>query len=887
MSTDLLVTKLYTPPARPNLVLRPRLVHRLNEGLHPSRKLTLVSAPAGYGKTTLVTEWLRAAGDQTAWLSLDVTDNDPARFLAYLIAALQQIDDQIGENTRLLLHSPQPLPPEVVLTRLCNEIMGAPASFILVLDDYHVISSMRIHQQLEFLVEHHPTQMHLVIVTREDPPLPLARLRARGQLVEVRQEDLRFLPEECADFLQRVMGLDISADDVASLERRTEGWIAGLQLAAIAMKSPLSMQGRADLPGFVKAFTGGSHYVLDYLIEEVFEQQSIEVQDFLLRTSILERLSGPLCDAVVGRTGSSALLDRLERANLFMIPLDQSRTWYRYHHLFAGLLRQRLQTTEPVAEKELHRLASLWFSAEGLFSEAIYHALAATNWEQAAELINKNSTRMLRRGELVTLLGWLKTLPDAVVFERPELCRDYGWALTLTGQLDAGEAYLQQAESGVRGDAALLGTILVAQAYHLRVRGNYSAAIERALRAQSLLPAEDHLTHGLLALTLGLAYWTCGNFPAAEHAFMQVDRAAQQSSNHYARMTALTYLGMIQAVYGRLHHAAELCRRVIQFGGQSPTVAPAHIELGALLYEWNELESAANHLQVGIEQSQQIGNLLIQSDGLRTLAAVQLALGEPDAALATLQKADQWANSRQVAPLTRMRNAACHVQLALAQSDLASAQFWAEQVTEPTDTSLLYPCLGLTPVRILLARQQKAAASVKLNELYETACQKDCGAGMVEVRALQALAADSPDSALHLLREALKMAQPEGYLRTFVNKGEPMKALLSRLKSQQGEITEFVQTILAAFSQPRKASTSQQPIEPVVEQAKYRLIEALSERELDVLRLLAQGMSNGEIAQRLVVSVGTVKTHVHSIIDKLSVTSRLQAVARAKDLKLL
>ncbi len=380
MSQNLLATKLYIPPARKNLVPRPRLVQRLDEASQQGQKLLLVSASAGYGKTTLVTEWLRGIHTKTTWLSLDRTDNDPARFLAYLIAALQQIDEHIGENTQAMLQSPQPLPPEVVLTALVNEIASAPTSFILVLDDYHVIEALPIHQQLDFLVEHQPPRMHLVIITREDPPLPLARLRARGQMVEIRQDDLRFSPEESSDFLRRVMGLNLTGDDITTLERRTEGWIAGLQLAA------LSMQGLDDgseyTPSdFIDAFTGSSHYILDYLIEEVFERQPVEVQDFLLRTSILDRLSGSLCDAVANRSGSAALLERLEHANLFIIPLDQSRTWYRYHHLFAELLRQRLHATAALSENELHRLASGWYAAEGFLPEAIHHALAASDWE--------------------------------------------------------------------------------------------------------------------------------------------------------------------------------------------------------------------------------------------------------------------------------------------------------------------------------------------------------------------------------------------------------------------------------------------------------------------------------------------------------------------------
>jgi LuxR family maltose regulon positive regulatory protein len=868
VSHNLLVTKLYSPPARKNLVPRPRLIQRLDEARQQGQKLTLVSASAGYGKTTLVTEWLRGLQAKSTWLSLDKTDNDPARFFAYLIAALQQVDGSIGENTRAMLQSPQPLPPELVLTTLINEIALVPTSFILVLDDYHVIEALPIHQQLDFLVEHQPSQMHLVILTREDPALPLARLRARGQMVEIRQDDLRFSPEECTDFLRRVMGLNLTQDDIAALERRTEGWIAGLQLAA------LSMQGCDDLPGFVQAFTGSSHYILDYLIEEVFERQSAEEQDFLLKTSILDRLSGPLCDAVAGRSGSAFLLDRLEHANLFIIPLDQSRAWYRYHHLFADLLHQRLHATAALSENELHRLACQWFASEGFLPDAIHHALAASDCLRAAGLISDNSVMMLRRGELITLLGWLKSLPDEVVYERPQLCRDYGWALTLTGQLDAADAYLRQAEAAVHADDALMGTILVAQAYNIRARGDNFQAIERAQRALSLLPQTDPLSRGLVALTLGLAHWNSGNFREAEQAFMEVDQAAQLSRNHYARMTALTYLGVIQAIYGRLHRAAEFCRQVIHLGEHSPPVAPAHIELGALLYEWNDLEAAAEHLQIGIELSQRTGNLLLQSDGYRTLAIVQLASGEANMALSTLQKADQLANSRQVSPLTRMRNAACHVQLALAEKDLATARYWAEQVTEAADASPFFPQLKLTPARLLLAHNERTMAAERLKELYETTSQAGWGSGVIEVRALQAMAATTPTDALYFLEDALKEAQAEGFIHTFVDKGEPMKVLLDRLRAQRGELKEYVRTILSAFGETGRPSTSQP------------LVEALSEREMDILRLVAEGMSNGEIAERLVVSVGTVKTHVHSIIEKLGVRSRTQAVARARELAL-
>jgi len=841
----------------------------LNDAQQQGKKLTLVSASAGYGKTTLVAEWLGELQAKSTWLSLEKADNDPARFLTYFISALQLVDERIGENTRPMLQSPQPLPPEVVLTALINEIAIVTIPFILVLDDYHVIEALPIHAQLDFLVEHQPPQMHLVLVTREDPPLPLARLRVRGQMVEIRQDDLRFSKEECADFLQRVMDLDLSVDDIAALELRTEGWVAGLQLAA------LSMQGRTDLPGFVRAFTGSSHYVLDYLIEEVFEQQPAEAQDFLLRTSILERLSGPLCDAVADRAGSSLLLDRLEHANLFIVPLDQSRTWYRYHRLFAELLRQRLQSAGTPAENELHRRASGWFATEGFLPEAIDHALAASDWDAAVKLISSNTENMLRVGELATLLGWIKALPDDCICKLPQLCRDYGWALSLTGQLDVADPYLQRAEAAAQGDDALLGTILVAQAYNLRMRGEDERAIERARRALSILPAADYLSRGLVALTLGLIYWNKGNFLEAEQAFTEVDRAAQQSRNHYARMTALTYLAMIQAVYGRLRRAAELCQELIQLGGSKPPVAPAYIELGAILYEWNDLGEAERHLRFGIELSQHSGNLAFLSEGLRTLAILQQAQGEGGAAQSTLQKADQFISERQVTPFTRLRHAACHVQLALAQNDLESAAYWAGLVTEHADSSLLYPRLDLTLSRLLLARGDKSQAAEKLNGLYQTASRAGWGSGMIEARTLQALAAATQAEALLYLKEALIIAQPEGFIRTFVDKGEPLKALLERLKSQGGELKEYILTLLAAYGEISRAPFPQP------------LVESLSERELDVLRLLAEGLSNGEIAQRLIVSVGTVKTHVHNIIEKLGVSNRTQAVARSRELALL
>ena len=445
MSTPILATKLYIPPPRPKIVLRPRLIERLNEGLSAGRKLTLISAPAGFGKTTLVSEWVAGCERPVAWLSLDEGDNDPTRFLTYLVAALQTIAANIGAGVLAALQSPQPPPTESILTTLLNEITTIPDNFILVLDDYHVIDSKPVDEALTFLLEHLPPQMHLVIATREDPHLPLARLRARGQLTELRAADLRFTPAEAAEFLNQVMGLNLSAEDIAALETRTEGWIAGLQLAA------LSMQGHQDTASFIQSFTGSHHFVLDYLVEEVLQQQSESVQTFLLRTSILDRLCGPLCDAVLGSPSASGqeTLEYLERANLFIVPLDNERRWYRYHHLFGDLLRQRLGKPKEFAE--FHLRASQWHEENGDLGAAFHHAIAAGDFVRAAGLAEAAWQGMNESFQSAAWLGWVKKLPDKLIRTRPVLCTQIGQAFTDAGELEASELRLQDAERCLDG----------------------------------------------------------------------------------------------------------------------------------------------------------------------------------------------------------------------------------------------------------------------------------------------------------------------------------------------------------------------------------------------------------------------------------------------------
>ncbi len=513
MSTPLLATKLYIPPCRSNVVLRPHLIERLNAGLH--RKLTLISAPAGFGKTTLVSTWVARSGRPTAWLSLDAGENDPTRFLTYLVAALQRIAPTIGAGVVSVLQAPQPPPTESILTALLNEISAIPDAFILVLDDYHVIDAEAVDSALTFLLEHLPAQLHLVIATREDPQLPLARLRARDQMTELRAADLRFTPGEAAEFLNQVMGLNLAAGAIAALEERTEGWIAGLQLAA------LSMQGHEDVAGFIRAFAGDNRYIVDYLVEEVLQRQPEQVRSFLLQTSILDRLSGPLCDAVTDQEDGNVLLEALERGNFFVVPLDDTRHWYRYHHLFGEVLATHLRAEQPELVAVLHQRASAWYEQYGSATDAIRHALTAQDFAHAADLVELAWSSRLRSRQEATVLGWLKALPDEVVHVRPVLSVVYAHVLLAGGELAGVEERLRDAErwleTTVEPDAPtaamvvvdqeafrrLPGAIAVARTGHALALGDMVGTVKYARQVLARAPEDDHLSRGGGAAFLG------------------------------------------------------------------------------------------------------------------------------------------------------------------------------------------------------------------------------------------------------------------------------------------------------------------------------------------------------------------------------------------------
>lgn len=867
----LLATKLGVPPTRPQRVQRPRLIDLLDQGL--SSRLILISAPAGFGKTTLVSEWIsslsrRALGFKSAWLTLDEGDSDPVRFLNYLIQALRQIAPAIGQSVHAMLQSPQPPPPQALLTALINDIAALPDPFILVLDDYHLVTHLPVHQQMAFLLEHQPSTMHLVIVTRQDPLLPLARLRARAQVAEIRQADLQFTVQETAQFLRQMAQAELPAADVAALQQRTEGWAAGLQLLA------LSMRGHEDVRPLMASFTGSSRYILDYLMEEVFQRQTAELQDFLLKTSVLERLTAPLCDAVTGRDDGCRTLPALEQANLFVVTLDPSQQWYRYHHLFGDLLRHRLELQARHDIAELHRRAGRWYEAQGYIPDAIHHSLAAQNWEWAASLIGQASSDMLKRGEFATLINWCAKLPDEMVRAAPPLCMGYAWALLLAGQLDAAGQLLEHMERLGQADRQLMGQVATAQAYLARARGDNRRLIDKSEQALALLPETEGFSRGMIALNLGLAYWHEGRLAEAHEILPVAQGASQRAGNRMAELTAQIFSARVLACRGALRQAATAYLHVTQSGGPIPIVALAHYDQGALHYEWNRLGEAEEHVQLGLEMSIRSRNAEFQLAGQILHAFIKMARRDAAAALKLVEASYPLANA--FPPSAHARVAACHAQIALAAGDLDTAMRVGKDVPADVDAHPFYRFLGLTQQRLLIAQRQKQLASEQLAARLETAARAGWGYAVIAVRVLQSLAATGPQAAVEFLAPALRLAQPEGMLRAFADAGEPLAPILQEA-ALRGIMPEYVGQILAAI---RGART---PVAP----SPSPLVEPLSERELAVLRLVAAGLSNREIAAKLIVSPGTAKSHVNHICGKLGVRNRTEAVARAKEIGLV
>ncbi len=878
MPEPLLLTKLYVPPSRPNIVLRPRLVERLNEGLALGCKLTLISAPAGFGKTTLVSEWLAGHGQRIAWLSLDAGDNDSTRFLAYLIAALQSIAPEIGAGALVVLQSPQPPSAESILTTLLNEISALSDSFILVLDDYHMIDSKPVDRALTFLIEHQPPQMHLVIATREDPPLPLARLRVRGQLIELRAADLRFIPAEAAEFLNRVMGLNLSEGDVSALEARTEGWIAGLQLAAI------SLQGHSDAAGFIQSFTGSHHFVLDYLMEEVLQQQPENIQVFLLRTSILERLCGPLCAAVLGVPSASGqeTLEYLERANLFTVPLDGERRWYRYHHLFGNLLQQRLgEKLAPEEVAELHIHASQWYEKNNLALQAFQHATAANDVERAERLMQSKGMPLHFRGVATAVLDWLASLPTAALNARPLLWVRSGTLALMAGQTTGVEEKLQAAEKALQnmepddGMRDLIGQIACARATLALTRYEPEVMLIQARRALEYLSPEN-LTYRFTAnWAITSASLLQGDRATAAQACLEGISISQKSGDVFSIILAATNLGRVQELENQLFQAAETYQRVLQISGDHPhpNAGEVHLGLAHIYYQWNDLDTAEQHGLQSLQLTRQFDRTVdrfILSEVF--LAQLKLAQGEVNEAELMLAQTEQTARQKNF--LLRMPDiAAAKVIVLLRQGQLAAADQLARRFDLP-----------ISQARVLIAQENFPAALDLLGEYRRQMEARGWADERLRAMVLQAsvLHLDGKDAtAVQALNEAFAVAEPGGFIRLFVDEAGPMKELLSQAFVQAIQ-PEYVGKLIAAFETP----ANDQPSDRTVSSPSL-MVEPLSQRELEVLRLIAEGLSNQEIGERLFLALDTVKGHNRRIFDKLQVQRRTEAIARARALGLL
>jgi LuxR family transcriptional regulator, maltose regulon positive regulatory protein len=874
MDSNLLQTKFGVPVVREKRVSRRQLVEQLNADLWRedgfARKLTIVCAPAGFGKTTLVAEWVGHLNQQAVWLALDETDNDPARFMAYLLATLQQINPSLGLRTQAMLQSPQPLPLETLFTPLINDLASLPPSFVLVLEDYHAIHNPVIQRQVSFLFEHQPDRMHLVIITREDPLLPIARLRSQGQVCEIRQDILRFTESETASFLQHVMNFDLSQNDIRALHRRTEGWVAGLQLAA------LSMQGQPDLSDFIDTFTGSNRYILDYLFEEIYSKQAPETKEFLVKTAVLQRLSPGLCDAVLERSDCRDRLQALERANLFIIALDQDRTWYRYHGLFRDLLSHQLQIQTETDETDLHRRAARWYESHGYLPEAVQHLLTAEDWEEAGALIHRQVSAMLKHGEISSLIVWFRQFPDEFIRNHARLCINYSWPLIFSGEYEAAEAYLAQAEASILQGSPLLGEILTARAYLARSQGNVQQTIEYSQIALQMLPETLPEVRAILAVNLGMAYWHSGQMAQAETGLNQALREAQISDNVYAWLAAKIFLGRVSAVRGELRQAAKTYTEVLQQEKQAPVMALAYLDLGTLYYEWNELPDAREYLTKGIVLSEASGNIEFRAAGYLLMARLSSAMGNWEAAHDWLQKSWELAQSRDVPQALKARITAGHVLAALTQGELDNAAEWARQIEIDLDPHPFFRFLGLTQERLLIAQSRKAEAAQKLAQKYEIAERANWIYGAITVRVYQALAAETRLAAVEFLSQALQLSHPGGFIRTYVDAGTVLIPWLVEA-ARGGVYPETIRQILAAYE-----TADLKPGSHTLSGA--ALPEPLSAREIEVLRLLAAGLSNQEIAEQLTVSLGTVKTHLHNLYGKLGVSSRSQAIVCARGL---
>ncbi len=887
-------TKLHVPTTRISLVARPRLNRQLDRC--EQCRLLLLCAPAGFGKTTLLSQWSRENERPVAWVSLDATDNDPMHFWSYVVAALDKLESSVGENVLPLIHSPHPEPVGYVIPALINSLTAIPDHFVLVLDDYHCIESDATHEALAYLLDYAPLNMHVILATRAEPPLPLAQWRARGLLLELRASDLRFSVDEAERLLAQVAGSSLPARDVAALQERTEGWVAGLQLAALATRAP---SGHLEIAS-VRDFRGDHEYVTDYLASEVLQQQPDPVRAFLRYTAILDTLNGSLCNALTGQADGRTTLERLHQQNLFITALDR-RGQYRYHPLFADFLRGQLQRDPASDLPTLHLRAADWYERHGDLDHAIDHTLAAGRTAEAVELIGRTARQHVMRGEFATLLRWFEALPYAEVYDRPELCLIYAWVLANCGRMDAATRFLDHLETGPDGGDeadALLGEAATVRARMAVIRGDTAQNIHLSQKALDLLPADAPLRSDVL-LDLAFAHLSTQDFEAAAATFNDAIALSRDVGNPRAALMATYYLADIQMGRGQFRRALQRCREALtrceQADPPSASACWAHAGLGALLYEWNDLSAAVDHLRKAVALAQRSGEVKVLMYARLPLAYALQLQGRLDDALAALDAAAEIARQMGLEGLIN-RIAEARVRVWLAQGEVDTVATWLHRRGLSVHDDALSPTEVTALARYLLARSRLpgdvsrddlARAVERVKPLYEADAASGWTYGAAQHLALLALAhraLGDEHQAAESLAAALALAEPMGLVRTFVDHGPAMAGLLRDVVSRE-QASGYVARLLAAFRDEGLRGHDGESVPPTP--ARQPLIEPLRRREIEVLRHVASGRSNREIADEMVLAESTVKWYLRNIYEKLHVHRRTQALARARELDLV
>ena len=890
MTIPLLATKINIPPLREKRVMRPHLVARLNADL--TRKLTLISSPAGFGKTTLLCEFAAQIDRPVAWFSIDEEDNDTTRFIAYLIAALGKIKPGFGESIYQVLQTPKPERIESLLAVMINEISSEFPSIILVLDDYHLIETTEIHQTLTFIIEHQPAQMHIMIATRADPPLPLARLRARDQLTELRERELRFSGDETAEFLNRVMELGLGEQELLAMDQRTEGWAVGLQLAA------LSLQDQADKEDFVKSFAGSNRYILDYLGQEVLNSLDQETRKFLLQTSILERLNASLCETLTGFADSQRIVEDLEADHLFILPLDQERIWYRYHALFKEFLLKTLSGTQPDQIPTLHLKASTWFEEQGYMDEAIEHALSAGDHIRTMDLIEAIAKPRLMRSEVSSIIHWIDTLPEDDLSTRPSLCLTGAWALMLRGgSPEEIESYMKIVERTQVSDQ-LQGSAAALRAFQSSTKGEVKNSLELSQQALQLLPEDDLFLRSMVADNLGMVHLMLGDFEASIEHFAQTAEISHQAGNIMIEVGALCNMAGIWMMQGQLKRAWSANQQALDLatdrrGNRLPVAGKALLGLGEITREWNDLDAATGYLKEGLELFKLFGELGSVISYV-TLARIKEVQGDLEAAQEIVDQARQQAIQFEASTMDDELVDAYQAQLWIVQGKDQLVARWVEdtelekRIMAKVDKPRFDPVWEIhsqTMARVYISRGKYDQALQMIEPLLKRARADLRMRSMLKVLAMRAviyrLKGDSQE-ALQILERALNHGKAEGYVRTFLDEGEVMVQLLYEAAAR-GIHPDYTGELLAAHASSRPTSFSIKE----KQRDQKELVEPLSEREIEVLSLIAEGLSNQEIASRLHISLSTVKGHTSNIYGKLGVHKRTHAVARGNELGIL